>query len=270
MSDQGGDDAGRDNRLLATLQQLLRIRELRLGPALNEAADLVNRALGADKVDAFIYQRPIESLVAIGTSDTPMGRRQHELGLDRLPLANGGRAVVVYRDGGCFITGRSDQDPEELRGIVEGLGVRSTIMCPIHVVGARRGVLSATSAKPDLFGEQDLRYLETVADWLGVVAHRAELIERGAQEAQRRGRQAAVEELARLTRRQQEIASLVAEGLTNDEIAYRLTITAGTAANHLEAILRRLGLRSRTQLAVWAVEHGLYRSGAESEEPDEA
>src|SRR3712207_6872555 len=57
-------------------------------PALTEAASLVSEVLGADKVDVFLYQADIDSLVAIGTSDTPMGRRQHELGLDRLQLAN--------------------------------------------------------------------------------------------------------------------------------------------------------------------------------------
>ena len=44
--------------------------------------------------------------------------------------------------------------------------------------------------------------------------------------------------------------------------AARLTITTGTAANHVEQILRRLGFRSRTQLATWAAECGLYRSGS--------
>ena len=52
----------------------------------------------------------------------------------------------------------------------------------------------------------------------------------------------------------------MAEGLTNEEVAERLTQVPGTVANHLEAILRRLTLPNRTSLATWAVEHGLYRS----------
>ena len=35
--------------------------------------------------------------------------------------------------------------------------------------------------------------------------------------------------------------------------------------NHVANILRKLGLRSRTQIAVWAVERGLYRSGDDEE-----
>ena len=42
---------------------------------------------------------------------------------------------------------------------------------------------------------------------------------------------------------------LVAGGLTNLEIAERLVLTPGTVANHVESILRRLGFRSRTQVA---------------------
>ena len=68
------------------------------------------------------------------------------------------------------------------------------------------------------------------------------------------------EEVAKLTRRQQEVAAYISEGLANEQIAQRLVLTPGTVANHVEAILRRLSLRSRTEVAVWAVERGLYRS----------
>ena len=39
----------------------------------------------------------------------------------------------------------------------------------------------------------------------------------------------------------------------------------GTVANHVEHILRKLKLRGRTQIATWAVEHGLYRSDQDDE-----
>jgi non-specific serine/threonine protein kinase len=62
-----------------------------------------------------------------------------------------------------------------------------------------------------------------------------------------------------LTPRQREVAALVAEGLTNREIAARLVLERGTVANHVEAILQRLGFHHRTQIATWAVITGLYR-----------
>jgi DNA-binding CsgD family transcriptional regulator len=250
----------RDSRRLATLEQLLAIAAVDVRPALDAASTLVAEALGADKVDAFVYQAAIDSLVAYGTSLTPMGARQRALGLDRLPLANGGRAVAVYRDGGPYLTGRADQDPLELPGITEGLGVRSEAVAALTVAGVRRGVLSVVSAAPDRFGEADLRFVRAAAGWVGLLLHRAELVEAARDGARRRGRREAGEELARLTRREQEVAATVAEGLSNAEIAERLTIEEGTAANHVRRILLKLGLSNRTQLAVWAVERGLYRS----------
>ena len=56
----------------------------------------------------------------------------------------------------------------------------------------------------------------------------------------------------RLTPRQQEIASLIAEGLTNKEIARRLLITVSTVETHIEHIFRKLDVVSRAQVAAWA------------------
>ena len=56
-----------------------------------------------------------------------------------------------------------------------------------------------------------------------------------------------------LTARQSEVAALVAEGLTNRDIAERLGITERSAESHLERIRLRLGFRSRAQVAAWYV-----------------
>jgi non-specific serine/threonine protein kinase len=55
-----------------------------------------------------------------------------------------------------------------------------------------------------------------------------------------------------LTRRQEEVADLVAQGLTDREIAARLVVSPRTAESHVEQILTRLGFRSRTEIAAWA------------------
>jgi DNA-binding CsgD family transcriptional regulator len=60
-----------------------------------------------------------------------------------------------------------------------------------------------------------------------------------------------------LSRRELEVASLVAQAYTNREIAERLRISERTAEKHVQNILNRLGMRSRTQAAAWAVQHGV-------------
>ncbi|MHA4850580.1 protein kinase domain-containing protein [Rhodococcus sp. MSC1_016] len=57
-----------------------------------------------------------------------------------------------------------------------------------------------------------------------------------------------------LTKREQQVAELIAEGLTNKAIAARLVISQRTAQGHVEHILTKLGFTSRTQVAAWVVE----------------
>ena len=60
----------------------------------------------------------------------------------------------------------------------------------------------------------------------------------------------AVRPLDRLTERQREVAELVAQGLSNEEIASRLFLSLATVKSHLTASMRRLDVRTRTQLAI--------------------
>src|SRR5689334_12979039 len=92
-------------RLLHTLERLLAVEATDFRGALEQAAQLVAEALAAEKVDAFILDPTVETLVARGVSNTPLGRRQQALGLDRLPVANGGRVVDVFQTGRAFQTG---------------------------------------------------------------------------------------------------------------------------------------------------------------------
>jgi non-specific serine/threonine protein kinase len=58
-----------------------------------------------------------------------------------------------------------------------------------------------------------------------------------------------------LTRRERQIAELVANGLSNREIADSLVISRRTAEGHVEHILAKLGFTSRVQVAAWVAEH---------------
>jgi DNA-binding NarL/FixJ family response regulator len=68
-------------------------------------------------------------------------------------------------------------------------------------------------------------------------------------------------ELEQLTDREREIMALVAEGLSNDEIAERLVVSPATAKTHVSRAMVKLGARDRAQLVVLAYEHGLVRPG---------
>lgn len=54
------------------------------------------------------------------------------------------------------------------------------------------------------------------------------------------------------------MAALVAQGLTNRDIAERLHVSQSTVEKHVANTLRRLNLRSRAQIATWATEQGLF------------
>ena len=207
------------SRYLAALERLLAIDATAVKAGLGEASDVVAIALNAEKVDSFVYEESTHTLVALGTSSTPMARLEQALGLDRLPLANGGRAVQVYQTGTVFHHGHLEDDAEELIGIRESLGVRSTVCVPLAVSGVRRGVLQIDSAKPDAFTDADREFLIAVANWVGVVFHRSELVEQLTAEAQK-----------------------TAQRITAEEI---VTVLAHDLRNHLSPLMNRILLLRR-------------------------
>ncbi len=68
-------------------------------------------------------------------------------------------------------------------------------------------------------------------------------------------------ELDELTDREREVMALVAEGLSNEEIAERLFVSPATAKTHVSRAMIKLNARDRAQLVVFAYESGLVRPG---------
>jgi DNA-binding NarL/FixJ family response regulator len=70
-----------------------------------------------------------------------------------------------------------------------------------------------------------------------------------------------------LTPREQELLKLVCQGLSNKEIAQHLFLSVRTVENHLASIYGKLGVRSRTEAAVLALQRGWYAIPLSNEEP---
>jgi two-component system, OmpR family, sensor kinase len=167
----------RPTAYLSLLQRLLAIRVTELRPALSQACTLIAEIFLADKVDCFLYSAPDQTLAALGVSATPLGELQQTLGLDVLPIKGGGRAAWVFLQGRPFLTGHSEDDPDELEAIKHELGVRSCVIVPLLSDTQRRGVLSVTSMQPDRYTRDDLHFLEAIAEWMNSILHRLSLQE---------------------------------------------------------------------------------------------
>lgn len=161
--------------LLYALERLLEVDGTDMHDAFNQTCTILGDALQADKVDAFLLEGPTNTLVAVGTSNTPMGRRQHELGLDRMPLGDGGAVVEVYETGETFESGHVAEDERVLLGVRRDLGVQSLIAIPIRMDETVQGALVISSATAERFTAEDRRFGEAASRWIALMMHRADL-----------------------------------------------------------------------------------------------
>ena len=257
-----GDAAMGNALLLQTLERLLEIPSADLKAALTHACDAVAAALRADKVDAFLLDPTKNSLVAIGTSNQPLSNLQRRVGLDVLPVANGGRVVHVFETKAPFRIGHLTADPGELKGVREVLKIESKLGVPIDVGGHIHGVLMIASLKRDFFSEDDERFAVSISRWVGSVAHRAELVEEIGRNALEQGRRAVAEELV----------TILAHDLRNfvSPISARLQLIQRRAANEKReldirdseaafAAVRRLTRLIEDILDVARIDQGVFR-----------
>jgi two-component system, OmpR family, sensor kinase len=254
-------DAAR-NPYLDALERILQIDAFDFRTALERAADLVAAALKAQKVDVFVHDLETDRLVAMGTSRTPMGERQRKLGLDKLPMANGGRAVRVAIERKPFLTADSSKDPEELPAMTEALGIRAAIMVPFTFEpGGPIAVLGVSSAAVGAFNEDDLSFAIALARWIAVAGHRAQLAERVAVTAREEGRRTAAEEIVMIVAH--DLRNLLAPALGRVQLLKRRAAAGNTAgvlrdAEAAERALRRASRVVSDLLDVARLDQGLF------------
>ena len=113
----------------------------------------------------------------------------------------------------------------------------------------------------DLEATQFFEALEDIATGQAVLPTRlaGKLLEEFRSQAKRAGN---VEEAELLSSREQEVLTLVAQGLTNKEVAEKLYISENTVKYHMKNILDKLHLQNRAQVIAWAARQGRNASAA--------
>jgi DNA-binding NarL/FixJ family response regulator len=129
-----------------------------------------------------------------------------------------------------------------------------------HPATAGTPVVAISGADP--YGERARALRGLCAAWVGKPFGVDRLLVGVRPFVPRAGRSAADRAWAPLTPRQRDVAVLVARGRSNYQLARALVLDEGTAANHVRAILLKLGLESRTQLAVWVAKDARRRADA--------
>jgi two-component system, OmpR family, sensor kinase len=264
VTDDVPNDPGVESLLLRTLERLLQLDGADLTETLNAAAQMVGEAVGAEKMDLFLYHPENHTLQVAGLSATPMSVREVEIGLDRIALADGGRIAEVFETGVPFATGHANLDPAVAPGITEVLGVRSMLVVPLDIGEGRRGVLQAASSLEEAFSEHDERFFQAVRTWVGLLVQRAELVERLTNAAAEQARRLAADEL--ITLLAHDLGNLISPISLRLQLLHRQaeqkslsreskelqTILAGVA--RLQGLIRNLLDTARLDQGLFAIE----------------
>lgn len=151
----------------------------------------------------------------------------------------GDGSPVMFSD---FLTERELRAREIYSDLYRPLGIEHQLACSLTNQPSVVGIALSRSKRN--FTERDRAVLELLRPHLAAAFRRVSVGARMASTIDR------AERFAALTPREREVAVLVADGMSNAEIAAALTVSGKTVNAHLERIYRKLGVHRRTQLAL--------------------
>jgi len=170
-----------------------------------------------------------------------------------------GQTVVLH--GGAYAQPGSDHPKELASSIIVPLALRGRLVGVINV-SREPGSLRMSGGAAHL--------LEVVANQAAILIDSVQMLEELERKDQRLERLvdqllaetgarpvSSAELLAPLTRREQQVLELLVDGLTNREIASRLTVEPDTIKDHVQSIIKKLGATDRTHAAVIAIRGGI-------------
>jgi DNA-binding CsgD family transcriptional regulator len=169
---------------------------------------------------------------------------------------------------------RLRREVDDIGGLTYGLSYAAWVAAAsgdaqraMRLAGAASAAEESIGVVPSpLAARRTERYLEDVRNQLGHRASalwaegRAMPLEEGVAYSLREKEALESRRPRQLTRRELEVATLLTDGLSNGEIAQRLTISARTVDAHVEHIRNKLGLRRRAQIAAWVTEENATAS----------
>jgi len=215
-----------------------------------------DHALVRKGIEELLQSRGVQVVAAVGSGEEGV-RRARELPADlilldvKMPGMNGIETLKQLRASGIgtpvvmLTMSREDADlSAALRGGAQGYLLKD--IEPEDLVPALEATLQGSNV--------------VARELVGSLAR----LVRGDAGPQKAALPRAAAPFAELTPRELEILECIADGSSNKMIARELDITDGTVKLHVKAILRKLGLRSRVEAAVSAVEHGLGKSRKKS------
>ncbi|MEO7910437.1 MAG: ATP-binding protein [Roseiflexaceae bacterium] len=127
----------------------------------------------AEIASIFLHSAATDELITFGSSDTPLGRLQHERGLDHIPLATSGPLLHVLQNDAPLLGGSAAH--LAALPISSVATIQSVLIVPLRVEQTCEGLVMLAATKAEAFSEDDLSFLTFISVRLSYAMHHDKL-----------------------------------------------------------------------------------------------